>query len=348
MTCGDMRSMVQEAAVDFPEYDLRRAACARDPLAVVEAFRVHILLRLSALLGVRMCPLCPRCNAKDHGCQDIFGNSARPVGGVLGAMIAFGGAVEHQNHGTPHFHWQGHLACAYQYGTLKDVAARLSQQSMTADDVKRFNQWLHREDILDDPTYKTMRESAESDWWEGYAQKEHTDMSTTPDYLTKEAQSTNLSTLWSATEAEQQSLIADGARWRKTYFQDAQRVFSRVQHHTHRKTKKGYEPLKSCLSKRTRTKGCCKADFPKTKLCVPKALVVCQGLARKLGLRVSGRRNSFGMVVGKRRCEWQSGTTPSFAVLFRSNSHTMPNYRLPLLPSTHEAVGLHKKMHVVR
>jgi hypothetical protein len=87
MTCGDMRSMVQEAAVDFPEYDLRRAACARDPLAVVEAFRVHILLRLSALLGVRMCPQCPRCNANDHGCQDIFGNSARPVGGVLGAMM---------------------------------------------------------------------------------------------------------------------------------------------------------------------------------------------------------------------------------------------------------------------
>ena len=53
MTCGDMRSIMQEAAVDFPEYDLRRAACARDPLVVVEAFRVHILLRLSVLLGVR-------------------------------------------------------------------------------------------------------------------------------------------------------------------------------------------------------------------------------------------------------------------------------------------------------
>ncbi len=102
-----------------------------------------------------------------------------------------------------HHTFTGRAICAYQYGTLKDVAARLSQQSMTADIVKRFDQLLHYEDILEDPTYETMRESADSDWREGYVQKEHTDLSTTPDYLTKEAQSTNLSTLWSAAHAEQ-------------------------------------------------------------------------------------------------------------------------------------------------
>ena len=94
--------------------------------------------------------------------------------------------------------------------------------------------------------------------------------------------------------------------------------------------------MKTCLSKRARQKGVCKADFPKTKLLTPRALVVCRNLAKKMGLRVSGRRNSFGITVGARSCEWQSGTTPSFAVLFRSNSYTLPNFRVPLLPETHE------------
>ena len=133
-----------EASVEFPEYDLRRAACARDPLAVVEAFRVQILLRLSAVLGVRMCPRCPRCNDSEFGCQDIFGSNMRPVGGVLGGMTAFGGAVEHQNHGTPHFHFEGHVVCAYQYSTLKEVATLIETGRMSGDDVKRFYEWLHQ------------------------------------------------------------------------------------------------------------------------------------------------------------------------------------------------------------
>ena len=48
--------------IDLPEYDLRRAATCRDPLAVIEAYRLEIYLRLSSVLGIRMCPYCPRCN----------------------------------------------------------------------------------------------------------------------------------------------------------------------------------------------------------------------------------------------------------------------------------------------
>ena len=33
---------------------------------------------------------------------------------------------------------------------------------------------------------------------------------------------------------------------------------------------------------------------------------------------------------------WQSATTQSFAVAFRSNTHTMPNWRLPPLPGAHD------------
>jgi hypothetical protein len=33
---------------------------------------------------------------------------------------------------------------------------------------------------------------------------------------------------------------------------------------------------------------------------------------------------------------WQSGTCPAFARVFRSNSHTAPNYRLPPDPAYHD------------
>ena len=73
-----------------------------------------------------------------------------------------------------------------------------------------------------------------------------------------------------------------------------------------------------------------------TRLCTKELLLVCRGIARKLGLWVTGRRNAIGRIVGRRRCDWQSGTTPSFGVLFRSNSHTAPNYRLPVFKETHD------------
>ena len=82
----------------------------------------------------------------------------------------------------------------------------------------------------------------------------------------------------------------------------------------------------------------CTADFPKTNVLTEKTVVVCQGVARTFKLRVRGRRNAFGLWQGERTDMWQSGTTPSLAVHFRSNSHTMPNYRVPLTPAIHTAV----------
>ena len=120
-------------------------------------------------------------------------------------------------------------------------------------------------------------------------------------------------------------------------------VFSRVQHHCHQKTSKGYVPFKSCRVKqrgkvkKTGTRlNVCKAHFPKTKVLVSKSLLVCRGLAKRHGLSVKGRFNQMGNLISKRSCAWQSGTHPAFAVLFRSNSHTLPNNRAPLMESTHE------------
>ena len=69
---------------DLPAYDVRRVAGSRDPFAVMDAYAVHIRVRLARILGVRMCPRCPRCNedSSPRPCQDKFGSNMMPMGGV--------------------------------------------------------------------------------------------------------------------------------------------------------------------------------------------------------------------------------------------------------------------------
>ena len=103
--------------------------------------------------------------------------------------------------------------------------------------------------------------------------------------------------------------------------------------HQHVRTKKGLVPLKGCPNSRSKAK--CKHGFPKR--VNVKCRVICEGNYRKFGLRISGRRNSFGCILGKRSKQYQSGTVRAFALAFGSNTHAQPNYRLPPHESTHDA-----------
>ena len=186
-----------------------------------------------------------------------------------------------------------------------------------------------------------------------YAFREHDGLSVAPAYLMRDADSDQaprddsgeiLTVSSSMSDAQRLQLHEDGQQFVSDYMKDAQYVFSRVQHHCHQKTSKGYVPFKACRVKRNgKCKGAkaevCKGGFPKTKLIINATRLVCRGLAKKYGLRVTGRRNQLGNKLGKRSCEWQSGTTPAFAVVSRSNSHTLPNYRAPLSALTHEDDG---------
>ena len=145
--------------VELPEYDLRRTATARDPLAVVYGYMIEVYLRLATLLGLRMCPNCPRCNRSSSGCQDKFGNNMRPCGGVLGATVAAGGATEHQGHGTPHLHVQTHVVSIYQFGTMADVVAALRAQKFDFEGLARYQQWFHAESTFDEPVRQEMSET---------------------------------------------------------------------------------------------------------------------------------------------------------------------------------------------
>ena len=80
---------------------------------------------------------------------------------------------------------------------------------------------------------------------------------------------------------------------------------------------------------------CC-GHFLKTKQCTLQTKIVCPGVAHEHGLRISGHRNALCTIHSRRRSPWLSGTMPLFAFVFRSNTHTCPNFRVPLTEKTHD------------
>ena len=340
-----------EIVVELPEYDIRREVAAGDPLAVVETHRLNVCLRLAWLLGVRMCPSCPRCNDDPWGCQDIYGSNMRPTGGVIGGVETVEIGNEHQGHGTPHGHGQAHVVCIYQFGTLREIAEKIRvawdehKDQTLVHAMRAFHEWFHVEKPLDMDLHQRYQSVAEQGLFKGFADETHAPLAQTQAYMQEDADDLTKPTLAKAYDEpdELMALEAEGRKWKQQYLRDAQFVFSRVQHHVHKKDKDGnYVPLNACArkqhrrSKKLQIKCKCKADFPKDNVITTQTVLICQGLAKKFKLRVSGRRNAYGMWQGCRMEAWQSGTTPAFAVHFRSNSHTMPNYRLPPVAATHE------------
>ena len=92
-----------------------------------------------------------------------------------------------------------------------------------------------------------------------------------------------------------------------------------------RKTGRGV-PIKSC-----------KHDFPKTKQITARSRVICRRLAKSIGVKALGRRGRLGTILGRRDDPWLSATARGLASALRSNTNTMPNYRIPITAETHDA-----------
>ena len=232
------------------------------------------------------------------------------MGGVLGGCPALGIGTEHQGVGTPHGHGEAHFTCIYQYGTLKEIADKIEQKLFDPQTVKAFQAWLHREEPMDAAQHDEEASTMYTEWQQRYAGEQHAALCTTPEYMLDDS----ARTMWHKDGPSQDEAMTEGATFKRQYFADVQFVFSGVQEHFHKPTKNGLQPLSSCLSKRCKKK--CKAGFPKTKQLNNKIRVICRGNAGRFGLRVSGRRISFGSLLGKRSTSYQSGTCPPFAAAF--------------------------------
>ena len=287
----------REVHVHLPEHDLRKLATARDPLAVVEAHRLNVCLRIAWLLGCRMCPECPRCNSGPWGCQDLFGSNMRPTGGVLGGVAAFELGTEFQQMGTPHGHGQAHVVCLYQFATLQDVAKaveegfKATRSMVLVDDMRSFQDWFHVERPLDAKEQVSYGKKAEEEFFEGFSAPSNDALCQIPAFLYEDAMRPAPDVTFGSTYAntgDWDTLRKEGQDFAKLYLRDAQFVFNRVQRHVHRRLKDGtYEPLNSCkpkgkkgsqVKKRIAKR---KADFPKNNLLTEKTVLICPGMARR-------------------------------------------------------------------
>jgi len=181
-------------------------------------------------------------------------------------------------------------------------------------------------------------ESLEKEW-PRYTDKSHHGLSQLPQYTMASASPSlwNIERETETFEEAYESAQLEGETFSRNYLEDVQFILSRTNHHHHKMTKHGRVPLTACKPKGKKNSRTCKAGHPKDKELTGTARIVCKGVAVQVGLRVRGRRNALGAVLGKRNCPWLCGSARILTALVRSNTNTMPNYRVPILPCTHDA-----------
>jgi hypothetical protein len=195
---------------------------------------------------------------------------------------------------------------------------------------------LHQEDHCNHEEHVKNEPELEQRWKDNNKGLAGDKLCQLPDYMLHD----DKPSFWSSGNDDSMSkelALQDAEKYVESYCADVQHVFSHCHHHWHPVDSASGErrPIRGCRSKKGTHQ--CKAKFPLTKRLglIPK--VVCPGNCRKHDLRVSGRRNALGTILGKRRSEWFSGTMRGLAAGFRTNTHTAPNWRVPLLRETHDA-----------
>ena len=316
--------------VELPEYDLRRLIHARDPLCVVDAFQVYVRVMLARLAGIRMCPQCPHCNKGENPCQNRFGSSAMPQGGIFGRADAIFSAIEAQkSEGALHLHFKLYVQRAHQHKTLQEIASMIKEGLLDPDMLKAFHCWISNETYPDVLRQEAAGDQVEQEWPKYEADAE---LGRIPAFLWGDPGSHVLSD-----GVDKGALLEDGAHWQESYDRAAQHRLERVQHHIHKRGPDGTRrPLPACIA--PSKPDCCKHEFPMDNRLTQEPLVICPGIAKERGLRISGQRSMLGCILGRRNSQWLNGTARAFATIFGFNTDVSPNDRLPITAETHERV----------
>ena len=101
---------------------------------------------------------------------------------------------------------------------------------------------MHQEDIFNLAKYESYRPHVEEDWKHRFSGPEHNAMSVNPQYLAQDWQPTQVpaaeTTQSDDVDAQSENVapMSEADQWKKEYLTDAQFVFSRVQHHVHKKS----------------------------------------------------------------------------------------------------------------
>ena len=254
--------------VDIPGYETRRLYLAEDPLAAANAFFIQIRTVLATMLGVRMCPRCPHCSHSSSPCQDALGSNAEAMGGIAGRVDALFGAVEAQKTtGGLHFHFFMFVQRVHQSNTIKDIAKKIEENLINAEELKHFLGQICCERYPDLQQFTRERQALEKNFPRYAEGTECTDnqvwgdwkLGRLPGFLYDDARA---ATNWPASATEErdtaEGCTIDDATF-KTKFNCALQYFmSRCQHHIHRlvtdpKTKQEKRVIpNACMSKKIR------------------------------------------------------------------------------------------------
>ena len=79
----------------------------------------------------------------------------------------------------------------------------------------------------------------------------------------------------------------------------------------------------------------CKAEFPRTKWLVDRAVVLCHGFIQCMGMALTGRRSKLCSMHGPMNHESLNGSHPALLAALRCNSDVLLLFWLPLTAATH-------------
>ena len=166
---GDVEARVDLEALlrHYPEYQQRVALMARNPLASVDGFRTIVMLTYRFLFGMKVCPFCPDCNNGEHSapCQDIFGNSSVPEGGVFGRIEAGFTSIEAQkSKGSLHAHSQLFVQCLHQHTPLSELLVELASRGNIVKDYLTYKAHVSRQVYADPQRADARLPLLEADW----------------------------------------------------------------------------------------------------------------------------------------------------------------------------------------
>ena len=311
----------------WPDFEERRQVLALKPAAAVLGFRVHVLLLLRAVFGIRTCLFCPACQSQKDAesfCSDLEGNASELVGGAFGRCAAAFFSIESQKSSALHVHGHVVIEGLQQVATLEELGQRIvAEGEAVVEAFLRFKQHVCMQEHAMPSRWDEGERARVEEAWPDYSERE--DLLLLPQFFGDAVEE------WGLTEEE---MVSEGEVWKQKYRGDVQEVQMTRQHHIHPKDKKGErQPLAGC--RKSENKSQCRAGYPMDSQVTSEGMVVCPGVAEKFGLALTGRRNSLGSLFGPRSCPWLNGSHPALLAAGRHNSDVQLSCRLPLCKQSH-------------
>lgn len=311
----------------WPVFEERRQVLALKPAAAVLGFRVHVLLLLRAVFGIRTCLFCPACQAQTDAeafCSDLQGNASELVGGAFGRCAAAFFSIESQKSSALHVHGHVVIEGLQQVASLEELGRRIAEEGQAAVEAfLRFKKHVCMQEHAVPSRWDESERARVEEAWPDYSERE--DLLLLPQFFGDAVDE------WGLTGEE---MLSEGELWKQKYREDVQQVQMTRQHHIHPKDKKGErQPLAGC--RKSENKSQCRAGYPMESQLTQEGMVVCPGVAKRFGLALSGRRNSLGSLFGPRGCAWLNGSHPALLAAGRHNSDVQLSCRLPLCRQSH-------------